>query len=311
VTSIASAGTQHERAPGLLVTELVAGAFLCAARIVLVLMVNAYVHHWDTISYQQAAQKPLVGLLFDSWRAPTYPFLLKLLRYHEESLIVLQAILASVSWLFFAFTLASFFGDRRIRLTAFASFYLLSFSVPILQWDYVLYAESVSLSLFALVASFLLRYVDTGKLADLRWLIVLAVPFVLARDSNVLAFAVVALFALLRNRTPSSVSRPSAVKLALVLAAVALLPIASVALSGRGSTSIENVILKGIATQPAFVDEMVARYGMPRSAIECAGQFTWNCDQARLEELDAWVIRSGRNSYFRFLLAHPISPAAS
>jgi hypothetical protein len=274
------------------------------ARVLLVLAINAYVHHWDSARYLSVAHGSLTGLLFDLRRAPLYPFLLKLIRYHEPAMIFVQTIIASVGWLFFALTLAGFFRDRRIQWLALLSFYALSCSVPILQWDYVLYAESVSLALFAIVTSFLLRYVTRGKVTDLYWIIALGVPFVLARDSNAFAYGVVALLAIARGRLASAEAERPSLRLALVCAAVPLLSVVSVAVSGRGGRAVENVVLKDIATEPALVDEMVSRHGMPRSVVECAGLYIWD-DCEHVEELDAWVSRWGRTSYLRFLLTHP------
>jgi hypothetical protein len=49
---------------------------------------------------------------------------------------------------------------------------------------------------------------------------------------------------------------------------------------------------------------MLERYGMPRSALTCAGRFTWQCEE-ELADFQAWVRARGTHAYARLLLTHP------
>jgi len=51
-------------------------------------------------------------------------------------------------------------------------------------------------------------------------------------------------------------------------------------------------------------EELLVRYGMPRSALACARQSGWNCS-ADLSAFETWVRRSGRPAYVHFLVTHP------
>jgi hypothetical protein len=77
---------------------------------------------------------------------------------------------ASCAWLFLASTLAQWCPGRSLRRVAFLAFAAPSFAVSIWQWDYILYAESLSLALFALVAAFVFRYARERRTADLAGL---------------------------------------------------------------------------------------------------------------------------------------------
>jgi hypothetical protein len=100
----------------------IVSAILVVARIVLVLASNVYIQHWDTGHYYEAAHDALSGLFTHHTRAPLYPLLLKVLGYHVRTLVVIQTIIASVAWVWLAFTLAKWFPDRRVQWVALLGF---------------------------------------------------------------------------------------------------------------------------------------------------------------------------------------------
>jgi hypothetical protein len=212
-----------------------AAAVLGVARIGLVLAENVAVHHWDTRAYLDAARAPLSGLLSDPTRAPVYPLLLKLVGLDERAMIVGQTIVASFAWLFLATTLAQECRGRRLRLIALLGFAVPSFALSIWQWDYILYAESLSLALFALMAAFALRYARDRRAADLVWLAVLSVPFCLIRDTNLLTCLAAGIFVgTLRPAGPRA-SGTRATVLLLLLVGSPLLAMLSAAVGARGA----------------------------------------------------------------------------
>jgi len=281
-----------------------AGAMLAVIRIALVLAGNVYVHLWDTPSYLAASRRPLPTLLFDPYRPPTYPLVLSLVGGDERWVIVIQTVVASFSWLVLAFALAAWFPHRRLRWAALLSFYVLSFAAPVLQWDYIVYAESLSLSLFALMTACVFRYARERRSADLYWLALLSIPFALARDSNILACAVVGAFVGWLRPAERGARWARCAALAVLLIVVPLLVGWSLMSTARGESSTMNVIFTRVATEPRLLNHMVSRYGMPRSALACAGVLEWDC-RHDVAEFRAWMADRGRSSYIRLLLTHP------
>jgi hypothetical protein len=274
------------------------------ARVGLVLAGNVYVHHWDTPAYLEAAREPLWSLVFHPTRAPGYPLVLKLAGESERAVIVGQAGVASFAWLFLAYSLARWFRDRPLRWIAFLAFAALSFAIPVWQWDYILYAESLSLALFALVAGLVVRYARERRSTDLVGLALLSVPFCLLRDTNLLACVAAGLFVAALRPAPPAARVTRAAALAVILVGAPLLAGALAAGGTRGALSTANVILLRVATDPPLRDRMLSRYGMPRSALACTGVLAWDCADG-LAEFRAWTAGPGRGAYLHLLLTHP------
>lgn len=301
VTRLAPERLAPRRADALLLTT---AAILGVARIALVLAENVAVHHWDTKAYLNAARAPLSGLLSDSTRAPAYPLLLKLVGLDERAMIVGQTVVASFAWLFLAHTLAQWCPGRRLRLVALLVFAVPSFAVSIWQWDCILYAESLSFALFALMAAFVLRYARERRTAELVWLAILSVPFCLMRDTNLLTCVVAGIFVGALRTAGSRASATRAAVLAVLLVGSPVLALLSVAMGARGAVPTANVILLRVVTEPRLRDRMLSDYGMPRSALACAGVLTWDCPDP-LIEFRGWSAGPGRRAYLRLLATEP------
>ena len=221
-------------------------------------------------------------------------------------LVVVQTLISVAAWLFLASVVASLFSTRAGRVISVTVVLLFSLSSAITDWDSVLLSESLSLSLTAVSLGCLLLLVRRPSVFLLCASLGAVFLWSSTRDTNawyvLFALPVVAL----------GLWRAGRARLGLALALGALAIVAGVQLSfaagHRGDLPTTNAMIYQMATQPGAIQFFVSE-GMPvrRDLLWLLSErpIYRNHHDPRLAPFRAWFAGHGKQSYLRWLAAHP------
>jgi hypothetical protein len=260
----------------------------------------------DTIDYQRIAAEPISRAFFRDVKPWGVPLLYKVLPAAAAAPIA-QLVVSIGSWLVLAFVVGGCFERGAIRAVAVGGVLAFSCSALVAQWDGVLLSESLSLSLFALVLAAAVRLARRPSPAALAALVGVAALWSSTRDTNAWALLPIALALtvwLLRGE------RALAVGLALSTAGI----VAVSAWSAGSPQRWEPLMIDNVAER-ILADPSATRYfaerGMPiqpdlRRRLFASRRPLSRFDRdPKLQPFRDWLLRSGKATYFRYLLSHP------
>jgi hypothetical protein len=275
----------------------------------------------DTTSYTKKASWPLwswegrlgpLGGLRTWWlegRSPTVPFFYKLAGNTPGSITIFQSGFSILCWSLLAWMVSRTVQLDWLKPIAFLIVLMFSLSDLVIMWDGFMLSDSISISLMTLFVTacfWLLKQWHWGKAFAM-----LAVGFLWAfsRDTNAWVIFMVASALIIGGALKRSLRY-------LVIAAIFVMVFftneISQNYSQRWVSPFLNVVGRRILPNPEWT-AYFARQGMPVSPAltRLSGQLAWSQDRAfykdpALGEFRDWVYRSGKSSYARFLLAHPV-----
>jgi hypothetical protein len=273
----------------------------------------ASVAEWpDTGTYVHTADQPILSAEFwAGWRAPTVPFVYKVLPDVSAWRAAGQLVASIACWLALAGVVAWCVRGRGMRLAAFGVVLLFSLSVWLTQWDTVILSESLSVSVTAAVLAAWLAFARAPNAWTVAAVLATTLPWALVRDTNVvillLALPIVLLWVLLAGR------RLQPIVLVVGLAAILGLGLWS---SGREYVRTElamyDVIGVRVLTDPGELDWFRDR-GMPVTPLLLAqaGRYIGADgnpvvkNDPRLEPFRQWFRHRMRRTLTTYLVAHP------
>jgi hypothetical protein len=276
----------------------------------------------DPDDYMRVAQLPLTSLRF--WAGPRvfgFPLLLKLLGNQPQLVIGTQFAIATLCWSLLAISFAACLRARWLRPVALGLILGFSLSLDIVQWDFMLFSESLASSLMALMIGLwllLLRSYESGLASQRRavlfgLLAIVTIGWSFVRDSNayvVLGIAGLVGLALLGwwRRVPDRIIYAG---LAGLLVAVFLVQNWAADAGRRWQYPLVNLIGKRILVdeqRTAFfaanampTDEKVMRY-RDNFAHSHGNAIFRDADMSYFRD---WLDTRGKSTYTRFLLSHP------
>jgi len=270
----------------------------------------------DTRSYEQVGSLPLwsTGFWFGQ-RPPLVPLLWKLTG-SPTAFVVVQTVIAALSWGFLVLTVGRAVprGLRR----ALACFAVLAFAstLPVTLWNRSVLSETLSLSAVAVLFAVAMRLAERPTRRWVVALVAVALWAGAARDSGIalpVLLALVAVYLLLRGRHGWRLPAVGAVGLALVVVICAI----GFSVSGRTDQNVEDVLYVRVFPYPARVS-WFAEHGMPQSGLvdelarlearhPTTGAPVVAPDLAskQFAPLGHWVRTDAPNTYGLWLVTHP------
>lgn len=289
----------------------------------------------DALDYIQISRDPLLALRFFAYRPFTVPLMYKFFGSRPLTIVFFQVLFHAGCWLVLAFAVKSVVRHRQLRWLAFACILLLSLSIQINMWGFVILSESITNSMTALLIGVALIFgkrlsSDTSPTGPrlLAWslgLIALAGLWSFTRDSNpyVLLF-LAALIPVLFFSKPIRSALPWAVAAALVLSFAGLYCLQSWLVSKSTRKPwvypTTNNICYHILPDPE-AREFFYAHGMPRSKILDGFSGTTTAymgnqralvpDKSKIDPaFNRWVTRHGLETYALYITTHPLKALA-
>jgi len=266
--------------------------------------------------------------LWGGLRPPLVALCYKILRLHPPAIVVFQSICSFCGWGLLALALAAALKTPWLKPAAYALVMIFGLSADIILWDFMILSESLSVSLFALLAAAAVWLLQQWHPARLVALIVTGALWAFCRETNawlllglavaigaagllrrehrtaclVLALCWCACFA--ANAISSKMSaQPVSIPATREYAAVELPP----RMGQRWIFPFLNVLTRRILPDPAKVQWFADR-GMPvtPALMNLSGQWGSGDHFAayRLEGLQpfrAWLLDRGQACYFKYL----------
>ena len=210
------------------------------------------------------------------------------------------------------------------RLTLFVVPLVVSLTALVAEWNFIALSESFSLSIFFAFVAFWILFLKTKHPFWLGGICVAALCWGGMRDSNsyvlvmiavVIAIIMLVIIPLTRlgftSRLPRFLS-VSFIALGIFFVTIFALMDASLEQGQRWVFPFYNVMGTRILPVPEHV-AYFSEHGMPvnPALYERTGKYASADDNAfyndpRLEEFRTWTYRSGKTTYIRFLLSHPL-----
>jgi len=265
----------------------------------------------DTKSYARISNESLLGSGFLASSRPfVFPLLLKTFRNEPETVAWAQGLISIVSWSLLAACLASALRAPLARLAAFGLILFFSLNRYIIGWDSVLLTESLSLSFLALFIAAWLWLIREWHWAKVVSILVVALLWTFARDTNAWVVLMIALFLLvllgLRVIDREYLLLGSAFLILFLLSNL------SADLGDRWVFPFQNVLGRRILPDARAVNFFTG-CGMPMSPelMQLAGGYANSSDRAFYEDpaLQAyrlWLHQAGKACYMKWLLSDPL-----
>ena len=277
----------------------------------------------DTVLYRRIAAEPIgFAALFENMRPPLYPVIIRLCGNHPHIVVGLQILAYFAAWLFLAWTFYRPLRDagRPIiaALLSAATFYAALYP-DFAGWTLLIMTESFSLSALVVSVALLLRAALYRRSHDMLLAAALCIANALLRDANAyLALCFMLPIALLAQRR--FLPFRTAFLAVLLLAASAWLSnwssdhVNHTAMRSRWVYPMLDIIGRRILPDPEAT-RYFAAHGMPISADVRAmsgdfayqGHYTYQqfIADPKLEAFRQWLAARGKQTYLRYLLAHP------
>ncbi|HUZ81722.1 MAG TPA: hypothetical protein VMU73_05700, partial [Gaiellaceae bacterium] len=265
----------------------------------------------DAVEYLRVSRLSLLSLQFYTEHKPFgYPLVLKIAGRDQALVVWLQLAVSIACWAFLAIVIARRVRGARVRWFAAATVLLFSASWPIAQWDTLVLTESLSLSIFALLAGLAFVYVDRPRRGLVVVLVSVALFFTALRDANgLLAAIVLALVAI----TLAARRRRGVAMLLLGAAATCVLLVAATSSVRRWEILFADQIGKRVVANPTELSYFRA-HGMPLPAHLSSIIFSDTRGphpaasfehDPRLARFMPWFMSEARPTYESYLLSHP------
>lgn len=232
----------------------------------------------DSTTYEAASRHPVASLAFlAGQRAPVAPLLWKLTG-NPGTYVVTQAVIAVVAWSVLAATVARLVRPGWPALVAWTATLGFATCWQIVEWDWSVLSESISLSAVAVIAASTIWCWERLTLPRAATLVVACVAYEEARDQAIWAVGATSVVILVycgaraiagrRRRPPRASPTPAATSavaaLALVLLATAALAEAGAAYANRNAVNLEDVFYVRVLPFPQRV-AWFADHGMPEA----------------------------------------------
>ncbi len=276
----------------------------------------------DSASYVAVSRHRIFSLAFLAGRrAPLVPLVWKLAA-SPATFVVAQTVIAVAAWTLLAATVATTVRAGWPALVAAAATLGFASCWQVLEWDWSVLSESLSLSAVAVIASATIWLLRRFSLPRAAVLVAACALYEAARDQAIwsvgLAAAGLVAYAAVRAATRA---RPGAARhalgLGLVLLATAGLGEVGAAHAGRNIVNVEDVFVVRVFPDPPRV-AWFARHGMPQSgAVEVLARATHAPPgQAKVVAPDLtspfwaplarWFAAHSELAYIHFLATHPL-----
>jgi len=196
-----------------------------------------------------------------------------------------------------------------LKVVAFGFMLLFGLSAEIIMWDGVLLADSVSLSLMALVITSWLWLLEDWQWLKVALVIFAAFLWAFSKDTN--AWAVLMIAALLIMGVATRCIQGRYIVIAGVFVVIFAMSDISANRKHRWVVAFMNNVGMRILPSPEKTAYFAER-GMPvtPALMERREKKAWTDDWAffndpRLQQFRDWLYAHGKSSYMRFLLSHP------
>jgi hypothetical protein len=258
----------------------------------------------DSTEYKTVASLPFIS--HDFWvgkRAPILPLFLKLIGHSTNKLIWIQFFLHLFSWSALAWVTSGQLVNKYLKVIAWLGILLLSCLDRVVLWNRLVLSESISLSSFIFFIACMSHQLQKTK----NWKFILTVTFgflfALSRDSNAYLVFFISLPLLLISKQR---------QLGLVLIIIAFSGFWSNHISQRWVPAFYNVISYRIIPKPSHL-LFFEKNGMPvtKALMKREKKPYWSDNNAYSENSDLenfwqWAQKSGKTTYVKFLITHPI-----
>ena len=294
---------------------------------------NAERIYGDTITYVQTAQSPLVSRAFwFSDRTFTLPILYKITGMRPDNFTDkdvmrttadFQTWISAICWAVLGIAMTGSLRKKWLGPAVFAVILLFSLGLEISLWDRLMYSESVSFSLFALV---LASWIGLGEQARKQQSQILGYLYLLAmllvtifysftRDTNlylILSGALVFTLAVILKRIPSH-SRKYYLIYSVVALGLFIYQNMTVNLGDRWQIHIYDNLVRRFLFDPEALNYF-EEAGLPVSqelqdlSTMGVAEYQGLLMRSELPEYKSvrdWVNQSGQSTYIRYLIEHP------
>jgi hypothetical protein len=286
--------------------------------------------HFDTLNYREVPDTagyvtkatwplwswgsrlgPLEGTAawFLKGRSLTVPLLYKCVGNTPSSIAIFQCIFSIICWGLLALAATALIQSDLLKPIVFLIVSLFSLSDQIFMWDTFLLSDSIALSLMVLFIANWLWLLKGWHCAKVVILIVIGFLWAFSRDTN--AWVILMLSCLLL--TAGIVGSRIYLVLGVIFITIFIMNDISQSYSNRWVTPFVNVIGKRVLPDPRKT-AYFERLGMPvtEEVKRISGRLAWSQNRLfyrdpALRTFRIWVQTSGKTSYLRFLLAHPLT----
>jgi hypothetical protein len=274
----------------------------------------------DTTSYLAVARHPFPSVaLLAGARAPVVPLLWKLTGT-RTSFALTQTVIAILAWSLLAATVAWCFRSPWRSLLAVVGVLAFASTWQVIEWDWSVLSESISLSAVAVMFAASLWLVRRVTLPRAAVLVAACLVYASARDQGIWVVGIVAMIALvvavarLIAASPRQASRTALLGLALLTVAT-VTEIGAVS-AHRNVINVEEVFYIRVFPFPQRVAWFAAR-GMPQSAAldSLAATTEPTPGEAKIvapdlrhrqwHALSVWFSHRSQLLYAEYLLTHP------
>lgn len=294
---------------------------------------NAERVYGDTITYVQTAQEPFTSISFwFSDRTFTLPVLYKITGMTSSNYTDIPAMrktadyqtwFSAFSWVILGIAVVSSLRKKWLGPPVFAAILFFSLGLEISLWDRLLYSESLSFSLFAVLTAFWIGLGElTGKERTKVWMylyllamILVTIFYSFTRDSNLyLAVSAALVFglAVVLKRVPTH-SRKYYLIYGVIVLGLFIYQNMTVSLGDRWQVHVyDNLVRRVISDEEAL--KYFQEAGLPTSQklMDLGGmgvaEYQGLLMHSELPEYQAvreWVNQAGQSTYLRYMLSHP------
>jgi hypothetical protein len=242
-------------------------------------------------------------------RSPTVPLLYRIVGNTPDSIAIFQLLFSLACWGLLALFVARAVEYHPLKPVAFLVILLFSMGDIIVMWDRFILSDSIAISLFALFVASWLWLLEDWYWGKLALVILVGCLWTFTRDTNAWVIAMLAGFLIVVAVLWRS---PRYLLIGAVFAMCFLVNEESQDSAQRWVTPFVNVLGKRILPD-LHRTEYFAGQGMPvtPTVMQQSGQLAWSRDNfyyksPDLEEFREWVDTSGKSTYMRFMLTHPV-----
>jgi len=261
----------------------------------------------DTDTYLAIANLKFTDPQFWAGIRPfTYPLLLKIFNFNLDLIVLFQIIYSIGSWLVLAFLVSKKVSVFPVKVFSFFFILLFSLSTDVILWDRLTQTESINLSIFINLVSIYLANSFNLSLKQFFFVFPIWILWAFLRDTNAWLLLFIGLISvgylsLIRSRFNNHI-------LPLFLIFIFFLSNYSANAGQRWVVPLQNVISVRILPDKEYLYEFGLR-GMPINDILLkqegrAFSQAYFTDE-NLQQFREWLHQYGKNSYMKFLLAHP------
>ena len=269
----------------------------------------------DSRDYLAVGRAPLwSSIVWFGSRPPLMALFIKAVGHSLGHIVWTQTLVSAIAWVVLAYAVRCTLRDHAVAFFGFVAVLLFGLSTNIVQWDFVIGTESLSVALAVLLIAALLWFVTAPSLRRAASVIAIAVFFLAIRDPNglLLAFGAVCLALWWWQRREAAIA---AVAIAMVVLGV--MTAAGSSAGHRFDEPLRDILGYRLFTS-ADATAFFRSHGLPLSDREIArvrGQ-CWGptprtgCVVVHDPAVFRWLERNGTKVYAEYLARHPHSTLA-